>query len=138
MTVRLPLGATLTKAYYVLLPFRGANQAAGQAVDQTDTDTLEDFTRVRDHAVIQYWQNIAFAKKRGSVITDENSRPVIVHRFHFEHPEGGASDVELERETLTDGMISAAKQSLMVTQEMVTMMVERTRWAVENGQLHRV
>lgn len=139
MNVRLPIGAKLVKAYYVLLPFRGASEAAGQSIYKTETDTLEDFTDVRDLAVITYWQNLAVAAKRGSVITDENSRPVIVHRTHFEHPQGGGSDFELERETLTDGMIEVAKKTSMVTQETITMMVERTHWAVDDGgNLHRV
>jgi hypothetical protein len=139
MKTRLPIGSKLVKAYYVLLPFRGASEAAGQAVDKTTTDTLEDFVLMRDAAVITYWQNLAVAEKRGSVITDENSRPVIVHRVFFEHPEGGGSDFELERETLTDGMIDVAKKTLGVDQETIQMMVRRTRWVVTgDGGLHRV
>jgi hypothetical protein len=138
MNVRLPIGSKLVKAYYVLLPFRGASEAAGQAVDKTTTDTLEDFVQMRDLAVITYWQNLAVAEKRGYILTDENSRPVIVHRVFFEHPEGGGSDFELEREMLTDGMIDVAKKTLGVDQETIRMMIGRARWAVDSeGDLHR-
>jgi len=138
MNVRLPIGSKLVKAYYVLLPYPGASEIAGMAVDKTETDTLEDFTRMRDLAVITYWQNLAIAAKRGSVTTDENSRPVIVHRTFFEYPQGGGTDFELERESLTDGMIEVAKKTLPVNREMINLVVERTHWAVDGGgDLHR-
>lgn len=139
MNVKLPLGAKLVKAYYVLLPYQGASETAGQAVYNTETDRVEDFVDVRNLAVIQYWQNLAFAKKNEQIVTDENSRPVIVHRFYFEYPINGAIDVELERQALTDEMIEVAKETtLHVTQETISMLVERTQFVFTDQGGYRI
>lgn len=104
MNVRLPIGAVLVKAYYVILPFEGANQAAGHVVAETETD---DFVEARDIA-IAYFER-AQLKARGAI--SNANRPRLVHRYVFEYPQGGGVDIELEREMLTDGMIEAAKRT---------------------------
>jgi hypothetical protein len=104
MSIRIPVGAVVTKAYYVILPFEGANQAAGQVVGQTETD---DFREARGMAIAHFKKSHDRASKTGHVITTAG-RPRIVHRFVFEFPEGGGADVELEREMLTNDMIEAA------------------------------
>lgn len=124
MNVRLPIGARLTKAYYVILPFTGANQAAGQVVDQTESD---DFVEARDIAVVDFWMKESQAAKMGKRVVIED-RPVLVHRFCFEFPEGGGADIELEREILTDGMIEVAERTTMAgKKDMITMMAQRAR-----------
>ena len=105
-SIILPIGATLTKAYYVILPFEGANQAAGQVVTQTETD---DFREARDIAIAHFEKDKAVAERLGRVVTHAG-RPRLVHRFVFEFPNGGGADIELEREMLTDDMIDAAKR----------------------------
>jgi len=105
MNLRLPVGATITQAYYVVLPHQGANEAAGQIVTRVYED---DFGKARDAAIEYHEKNVRIANRTGHVIT-EAGRPVIVHRFVFEFPQGGGTDVELERETLTNEMIEAAK-----------------------------
>jgi hypothetical protein len=111
MNVRLPVGAKLTQAYYVVLPFEGASEAAGQVVGRVYED---DFVKARDLAIKNFEQNRARAARTGLVLTNK-ARPRIVHRFVFEFPEGGGTDIELERDMLTDGMIEAAKQTDEIT-----------------------
>jgi hypothetical protein len=106
MDVRLPIGARVTSIYYTVLPFEGANEAAGQIVGRVYED---DFAQARDMAIVHFEKEQRVANKLGRVITMAG-RPRLVHRFVFEFPEGGGADLELEREVLTDEMIDAAKR----------------------------
>lgn len=91
MPTRVPSGSTITRVYFVIVPFTGANYSVGGEHDSVDSayDAAADYYATREAAY----------KEAG--LPEQPPTPVIVERWLIEYPKdsdpSGSVDMVMER-----------------------------------------